>query len=139
MSSSRLLPSLNQTGVVFATYILLGAGSQSQYLAAMKIGTGCWIATAIFNSMLSMLTGGRIWWISREARQHIGRSPHTKHKAIVAVIVHQMVSIHFIERETQHEVEAGSCISRETVCIPSCPRTEAGEVNREAGESEVEE
>ncbi|KAJ8077845.1 hypothetical protein PM082_002285 [Marasmius tenuissimus] len=85
---------------------------ESRYLfvTANNIGVGWAIANAVFNSVLSALTGqsvstlqhlrptssegstpftvgGRIWWISREARRHMGATTHSRYKAIVAAII----------------------------------------------------
>ncbi|KAK1228016.1 hypothetical protein PQX77_008958 [Marasmius sp. AFHP31] len=51
------------------------------------IDTGVSIAIAVFNAILSLLTGGRIWWISREARRLMGSPVHARYSAIVAAIL----------------------------------------------------
>ncbi|KAK1223956.1 hypothetical protein PQX77_013164 [Marasmius sp. AFHP31] len=45
------------------------------------------MAIAVFNGLLSLLTAGRIWWVSREARRHIDMPVSARHKAIVAAIL----------------------------------------------------
>ncbi|KAJ8077829.1 hypothetical protein PM082_002269 [Marasmius tenuissimus] len=81
-------------GIILAGTIVvcyqLGPGNHSNralYLAARQISMGCSIAMAVFNSLLSLLTAGRIWWISREARRHMGTSTHARYKVIVASIL----------------------------------------------------
>ena len=79
------------------------------HLVSRRIETAMGIAIAVFNSLLSILTGelflfstgdnlletrirhfkpqaGRIWWISREARNLMGRPVHQKYKVIVTVM-----------------------------------------------------
>ncbi|KAK1217926.1 hypothetical protein PQX77_019401 [Marasmius sp. AFHP31] len=61
---------------------------------ARRVGNGCQIAIAMFSALLSLLTvvlmgllASRIWWISREARRHMGMPVHARYKAIVAALL----------------------------------------------------
>ncbi|KAJ8079841.1 hypothetical protein PM082_016666 [Marasmius tenuissimus] len=58
-----------------------------EYATVASIDRGNSVAIAVFNTLLSLFTGGRIWWISREARQHMGTPVHARYRAIVAAIV----------------------------------------------------
>ncbi|KAJ8085606.1 hypothetical protein PM082_004424 [Marasmius tenuissimus] len=57
------------------------------YQKARNINDGTMIAAAAFSFFLTILTGGRIWWISREARQMMGESTNKRYTAIVATLV----------------------------------------------------
>ncbi|KAJ8077807.1 hypothetical protein PM082_002241 [Marasmius tenuissimus] len=57
------------------------------YVDANQIAMGTWVAVGIFSGLLTLLTGGRVWWISREARRQMGMPTHAKYKAIVAAIL----------------------------------------------------
>ncbi|KAL0574919.1 hypothetical protein V5O48_007041 [Marasmius crinis-equi] len=52
-----------------------------------RINNGVTIANAAYNSLLTLMTAGKIWWITREARQLMGRDVSTKYKDIVVTIV----------------------------------------------------
>ncbi|KAK1223923.1 hypothetical protein PQX77_013202 [Marasmius sp. AFHP31] len=85
------LVALALNGISIATAILGPIGLSSPAMKhLLTIGTlidyGDTIAVAAFNGLLSLLTGGRIWWISREARR-FEKLAHTKYKAIVSVIL----------------------------------------------------
>ncbi|KAF9252435.1 hypothetical protein L218DRAFT_968615 [Marasmius fiardii PR-910] len=54
---------------------------------ASTIDAGGLIAIAVFQVLLALLTGGRIWWISREARRLMGRSANARYNSIVAIII----------------------------------------------------
>ncbi|KAG7085894.1 hypothetical protein E1B28_003428 [Marasmius oreades] len=45
------------------------------------------LAIAIFQVLLASMTGGRIWWISRQARKVLGSHINAKYWAIVAIII----------------------------------------------------
>ncbi|KAF9255176.1 hypothetical protein L218DRAFT_1081974 [Marasmius fiardii PR-910] len=45
------------------------------------------IGTAVFQVLLALLTGGRIWWISREARRLMGQLTEARYKSIVVIII----------------------------------------------------
>ncbi|KAK1217584.1 hypothetical protein PQX77_019753 [Marasmius sp. AFHP31] len=80
-------------GISFATAFLGSIGSSDfnkfgdVYLVSGKIDYGNGIALAVFNGILSLLTAGRIWWISREARQHMGMPTHARYRQIVTIIL----------------------------------------------------
>ncbi|KAK1223246.1 hypothetical protein PQX77_013873 [Marasmius sp. AFHP31] len=57
------------------------------YVKANQIAMGTWVAVAAFSGLLTLLNGGRVWWISREARRLMGMPTHAKYKAIVAAIL----------------------------------------------------
>ncbi|KAK1223924.1 hypothetical protein PQX77_013203 [Marasmius sp. AFHP31] len=81
---------LNGIGLAISILASLGLGRPSLYnlyLTAKTMNIGWSITNAVFNGLLSLLTGGRIWWISREARRHMGTSIHAKYKAIVAAVL----------------------------------------------------
>ncbi|KAG7086146.1 hypothetical protein E1B28_002105 [Marasmius oreades] len=49
--------------------------------------TGVAISIVAFQIILAFITGGRIWWISYEARKMMGKSTHTKYKTMVIIII----------------------------------------------------
>ncbi|KAF9264508.1 hypothetical protein L218DRAFT_224995 [Marasmius fiardii PR-910] len=57
------------------------------YESASAIDNATAIATAVFQVLLALLTGGRIWWISRQARRLMGRSTNAKYNSITAIII----------------------------------------------------
>ncbi|KAF9256572.1 hypothetical protein L218DRAFT_191657 [Marasmius fiardii PR-910] len=57
------------------------------YSTASTIDKGGSIAIAVFQVLLALLTGGRIWWISREVRRLMGRSANARYNSIVAIII----------------------------------------------------
>ncbi|KAJ8077912.1 hypothetical protein PM082_002353 [Marasmius tenuissimus] len=58
------------------------------YVTAKRIDNGNTTAIAVFNALLTLLTAGKIWWITREARRNMGMSIHSvQYKAIVAAII----------------------------------------------------
>ncbi|KAG7096217.1 hypothetical protein E1B28_003669 [Marasmius oreades] len=73
--------------------IIIGYGSSSKpgnhYLVfkAGSIDNGVAIGIVVFQITLTSLTGGRIWWITRQARQLMGGSTHTRYNDIVAIVV----------------------------------------------------
>ncbi|KAK1229644.1 hypothetical protein PQX77_007280 [Marasmius sp. AFHP31] len=54
---------------------------------AGNIDHGNMLAILVFNLLLSLLTAGRIWWITREARRQAEMPVQAKYKAIVAAIL----------------------------------------------------
>ncbi|KAJ8083496.1 hypothetical protein PM082_009370 [Marasmius tenuissimus] len=79
------------TGIDMGCVILgtIGSGNNTvkPVMTAGKVDEGTIIAIAVFQIFLALLTGGRIWWISRQARRLMGRSTSTKYNAIVAIII----------------------------------------------------
>ncbi|ESK87507.1 hypothetical protein Moror_2057 [Moniliophthora roreri MCA 2997] len=57
------------------------------YLQGNTIDTAFWLAEMGVNMTLTLLTAGRIWWISREARKHMGPAIETKYNTIIAIIL----------------------------------------------------
>ncbi|ESK92636.1 hypothetical protein Moror_16054 [Moniliophthora roreri MCA 2997] len=57
------------------------------YLQGNTMDTAFWLADMSVNFILTLLTAGRIWWISREARKHLGPAIKTKYNTIVAIIL----------------------------------------------------
>ncbi|KAG7086144.1 hypothetical protein E1B28_002103 [Marasmius oreades] len=72
---------------------IIGYGNSSKpenihlRLKASFIDNGAEIGIAVFQIILTFLTGGRIWWITRQARQSIRGSTYTRYNDIVAIIV----------------------------------------------------
>ncbi|KAF9257989.1 hypothetical protein L218DRAFT_843651, partial [Marasmius fiardii PR-910] len=58
----------------------------SLFVTANRINEGTWIAVAAFNILLTLLMGGRIWWITHEARELMGRPIERRYRKIVAII-----------------------------------------------------
>ncbi|ESK80982.1 hypothetical protein Moror_7629 [Moniliophthora roreri MCA 2997] len=56
-------------------------------LQGNTIDIAFWLAEMGVNIILTLLTAGRIWWISREARKHMGPAIKTKYNTIVAIIL----------------------------------------------------
>ncbi|KAF9258914.1 hypothetical protein L218DRAFT_705626 [Marasmius fiardii PR-910] len=54
---------------------------------ANQVNNGTLIAAAAFNFLLTLLTAGRISWISREVRKVMGRSTNSRYNTIVAIII----------------------------------------------------
>ncbi|KAG7086036.1 hypothetical protein E1B28_003557 [Marasmius oreades] len=54
---------------------------------ANKINTGSWLAVAAFNLLLTLLMAGRIWWITREIREVMGKPIVKRYHKLVAVIL----------------------------------------------------
>ncbi|KAK1230633.1 hypothetical protein PQX77_006263 [Marasmius sp. AFHP31] len=54
---------------------------------ADDVNSASFIAAGAFNFVLTLLTAGRIWWISREARKLGGKPLSSRYNAIVAIII----------------------------------------------------
>ncbi|KAK1220539.1 hypothetical protein PQX77_016679 [Marasmius sp. AFHP31] len=83
---------LNGIYLASSTMIIIGLSRKSTmldfYLRGAQIDDGNSIALAVFNSILSLLTAGRIWWISREVGRHLGEvQMRARHRTIVAAIL----------------------------------------------------
>ncbi|KAK1223920.1 hypothetical protein PQX77_013199 [Marasmius sp. AFHP31] len=79
-------------GIALASNIMSAVGlsdiaMRDVHLMGVRIDNGDLIAVAVFNGILSLLTGGRIWWISRAARQQMGAKFHARYKDIVVAIL----------------------------------------------------
>ncbi|KAI3601608.1 hypothetical protein WG66_003018 [Moniliophthora roreri] len=57
------------------------------YLQSNTIDTAFWLAEMGVNIILTLLTAGRIWWITWEAWKHMGPAIKTKYNTIVAIIL----------------------------------------------------
>ncbi|KAK1225432.1 hypothetical protein PQX77_011634 [Marasmius sp. AFHP31] len=57
------------------------------YLRTFEMMQPLVIITAIYDSVLTLMTAGRIWWITHEAGQMAGRNIYTKYKVVVATIL----------------------------------------------------
>ncbi|KAJ8092948.1 hypothetical protein PM082_023584 [Marasmius tenuissimus] len=56
------------------------------FLKAYTINHGNVIAIVVFNLVVTFMTGGRIWWITRQARQSLGKPIQRYYKTIVVVM-----------------------------------------------------
>ncbi|KAF9256583.1 hypothetical protein L218DRAFT_192192 [Marasmius fiardii PR-910] len=74
-------------GSVIAATMGLSIPNDRLYSTALTIDYGGLIATAVFQVLLALLTGGRIWWISREVRRLMGPSTNARYNSIVAIII----------------------------------------------------
>ncbi|KAG7087923.1 hypothetical protein E1B28_011970 [Marasmius oreades] len=78
-------------GCIIASIIGYGSTSKpgnSNLIAKVQdIDYGGMIAIAIFQIILSLLTGWCIWWITRQARQFMGQSVCTRYNDIVGIII----------------------------------------------------
>ncbi|KAF9263187.1 hypothetical protein L218DRAFT_999837 [Marasmius fiardii PR-910] len=54
---------------------------------ALSVDDGAVISMAAFQIVLTFMTGGRVWWITREAKQLMGGSTHSKLNRITAIII----------------------------------------------------
>ncbi|KAG7098057.1 hypothetical protein E1B28_000031 [Marasmius oreades] len=73
--------------------ITIGYGSSSKpdnpnlIMKVQSIDNGVVIGIAIFQTILTFLTGGRIWWITHQARKLMGGSTCTRYNNIIAIII----------------------------------------------------
>ncbi|ESK87377.1 hypothetical protein Moror_11685 [Moniliophthora roreri MCA 2997] len=78
---------------VSIAFIVIGASDTTDpakrrlYFQGNIIDSAFWLANMAVNMILTLLTAGRIWWISREARKHLGPAIKTKYNTIVAIIL----------------------------------------------------
>ncbi|KAL0575089.1 hypothetical protein V5O48_006880 [Marasmius crinis-equi] len=54
---------------------------------ANNINNGAYVAAAAFNFTLTLMTAGRIWWVSYNARKEMGKQVNSKYTTIVAIII----------------------------------------------------
>ncbi|KAF9256590.1 hypothetical protein L218DRAFT_188768 [Marasmius fiardii PR-910] len=68
---------------------VIGASTSNHYLfetgSAINNATG--IPMAVFQVILALMTGGRIWWISRHARRCMGQSTNMRYNSITSIII----------------------------------------------------
>ncbi|KAG7086091.1 hypothetical protein E1B28_003606 [Marasmius oreades] len=57
------------------------------FVKANRINDGSWLAVAACNLILTLLMAARIWWITREAREVMGKPIENRYRKIVAVIL----------------------------------------------------
>ncbi|KAK1220888.1 hypothetical protein PQX77_016309 [Marasmius sp. AFHP31] len=72
------------TAVLIAGYRLRDAVLLGRSTAVTEVLS---IITVVFSSLLTLLTAGRIWLMTRQARQVTGRDVHSKYKTFVATIL----------------------------------------------------
>uniref|UniRef100_A0A0W0FUS6 Uncharacterized protein n=1 Tax=Moniliophthora roreri TaxID=221103 RepID=A0A0W0FUS6_MONRR len=79
--------------IIGSAFMVIGASNTTSqarwqlYTQGDTIDTAFWLADMGVNVILTLLTAGRIWWISREARKHMGPAIKTKYNIIVAIIL----------------------------------------------------
>uniref|UniRef100_A0A0W0EYX9 Uncharacterized protein n=1 Tax=Moniliophthora roreri TaxID=221103 RepID=A0A0W0EYX9_MONRR len=79
--------------IVASAFVVIGASNTADlakhqlYLQGDTIDTAFWLAEVGVNILLTLLTAGRIWWISQEARKHMGPAIKAKYNMIVAIIL----------------------------------------------------
>ncbi|ESK84566.1 hypothetical protein Moror_6089 [Moniliophthora roreri MCA 2997] len=88
-----IMLSLAVCEIVAFTFGIIGISNAADpakaqlYLRGNTIDTAFRLANMGFNFILTLLTAGRIWWISQEARKHMGPAIKTKYNTIVAIIL----------------------------------------------------
>ncbi|KAJ8083474.1 hypothetical protein PM082_009348 [Marasmius tenuissimus] len=85
-----VLNSIDLGSIVALTIGLSDTSKSSKYRLyerASKVDLGAVIAIAAFQLLLALMTGARIWWITRQARLTMGRPTTTRYKAIVAIVI----------------------------------------------------
>ncbi|KAI3601629.1 hypothetical protein WG66_003062 [Moniliophthora roreri] len=79
--------------IVAIAFLVIGISNTADsakvqiFLQSNTIDTVFQLADMGVNIMLTLLTAGRIWWISREACRHMGPAIKTKYNTIVAIIL----------------------------------------------------
>uniref|UniRef100_A0A0W0FIY4 Uncharacterized protein n=1 Tax=Moniliophthora roreri TaxID=221103 RepID=A0A0W0FIY4_MONRR len=63
------------------------SAKEKLYFQGNTIDTAFWLANMGINIILTLLTAGRIWWISQEAKKHMGPAIKTRYNTIVAIIL----------------------------------------------------
>ncbi|KAJ8073286.1 hypothetical protein PM082_020158 [Marasmius tenuissimus] len=88
--------SFAMNAIGFASTVLGNIGYQAAgtspsklriFLLGNEINNAYAITSAVFNSILTLLTAGRIWWITRQARSMMGEQIDHTYRAIVAIIL----------------------------------------------------
>ncbi|KAK7038784.1 hypothetical protein VNI00_010670 [Paramarasmius palmivorus] len=80
---------------IFAAAVMEGVGIYNSkdkwrwalFDTAALISYGGWNTSAGLNFVLTALTAGRIWWISRQARHILSRADNQQYRAIIAIIL----------------------------------------------------
>ncbi|ESK85030.1 hypothetical protein Moror_15723 [Moniliophthora roreri MCA 2997] len=79
--------------IVASIFVIIGISNYADpakvqlLLQGSTIDTAFWLAEMGVNIILTMLTAGRIWWISQEAQKYLGPAIKTKYNTIVAIIL----------------------------------------------------
>ncbi|KAL0060698.1 hypothetical protein AAF712_012521 [Marasmius tenuissimus] len=80
-------------GLMVGSYVVLRLNSagvklpEGAFMKANNINNGAFIAAAGFNFLLTLITAGRIWYITREARKVLGSPIRSRYKTIVSIIM----------------------------------------------------
>ncbi|KAK1222097.1 hypothetical protein PQX77_015071, partial [Marasmius sp. AFHP31] len=54
---------------------------------ANDVNSAAFVAAACFNFILTLMTAGRIWWISREARKIMGKDLDSQYKTVIMIVI----------------------------------------------------
>ncbi|KAJ8085683.1 hypothetical protein PM082_004501 [Marasmius tenuissimus] len=85
-----VIPMMIGNALNLADVVVSGVAFQHRhyglYQVSMKVNYLFVVIGSVYSLLLSLATGGRIWWISREARLLMGRNVRTRYKVIVATI-----------------------------------------------------
>ncbi|ESK87375.1 hypothetical protein Moror_11695 [Moniliophthora roreri MCA 2997] len=79
--------------IVSITFTVIGVSDITDpakrrlFFQGSAIDSAFWLANMAVNMILTLLTAGRIWWISRQARKYYGPAVKTKYNTIVAIIL----------------------------------------------------
>ncbi|ESK86785.1 hypothetical protein Moror_15147 [Moniliophthora roreri MCA 2997] len=79
--------------IVATVFMVIGASNSKDSAKLQLFGQGSTIDTAFWladmgvNIILTLLTAGRIWWLSQEPRKHLGPAIKTKYKTIIVIIL----------------------------------------------------
>ncbi|KAJ8092762.1 hypothetical protein PM082_023590 [Marasmius tenuissimus] len=117
--STFALASLVINGIDLITMIILSVtvtnindpANFKVFLKAYTINHGNVIAIVVFNLVVTFMTGGRIWWITRQARQSLGKPIQRYYKTIVVVIIESGI------------LYAGTLLISVTIDLSSDPNT----------------
>ncbi|KAJ8085439.1 hypothetical protein PM082_004255 [Marasmius tenuissimus] len=80
-------------GLMVGSYVVLRLNSagvklpEGAFMKANNINNGAFIAAAGFNFLLTLITAGRIWYITREACKVLGSPIRSRYKTIVSIIM----------------------------------------------------
>ncbi|ESK84574.1 hypothetical protein Moror_6097 [Moniliophthora roreri MCA 2997] len=79
--------------IVASAFVVIGSSNTADpakapiFTQGNTMDTAFWLAEMGVHIILTLLTAGHIWWISREARKHMGPAIKTKYNTIVAIIL----------------------------------------------------
>ncbi|KAL0570690.1 hypothetical protein V5O48_011265 [Marasmius crinis-equi] len=76
-------------GVLLGSSIAIAAtfNSRTNDSTAYQMNNAAFVAAAVLNFTLTLMTAGRIWWISREAREGLGKRVKSTYTTIVAITI----------------------------------------------------